>query len=38
MRVPLLHVWTMRLGKALRFENLLDGIELTESSRSPARR
>jgi hypothetical protein len=28
MRVPLLHVWTMRLGKALRFENLLDGLEL----------
>jgi hypothetical protein len=29
MRIPLLHVWTMRLGKALRFENLLDGIELS---------
>ena len=28
MRVPLLHVWTMCLGKALHFENLLDGIEL----------
>ena len=28
MRVPLLHVWTLRLGKALRFQNLLDGIEL----------
>jgi hypothetical protein len=28
MRLPLLHVWTMCLGKALRFENLLDGIEL----------
>ena len=33
IRVPLLHVWTLSLGKALRFENLLDGIEL-----SPARR
>jgi hypothetical protein len=29
MRIPLLHVWTIRLGKALRFENLLDGIELS---------
>ena len=28
IRVPLLHVWTMCLGKALRFENLLDGLEL----------
>ena len=28
MRVPLLHVWTMCLGKALRFQNLLDGLEL----------
>jgi hypothetical protein len=28
MRLPLLHVWTMCLGKALHFENLLDGIEL----------
>ncbi len=28
MRLPLLHVWTMCRGKALRFENLLDGIEL----------
>jgi hypothetical protein len=33
MRVPLLHVWTMRLGKALRFENLLDGIELCRAER-----
>jgi hypothetical protein len=28
VRLPLLHVWTMCLGKALRFQNLLDGIEL----------
>ena len=28
MRVPLLHVWTICLGKALRFESLLDGVEL----------
>ncbi len=28
IRVPLLHVWTMCRGKALRFENLLDGLEL----------
>ena len=28
IRVPLLHVWTMCLGRALRFENLLDGLEL----------
>ena len=28
IRVPLLHVWTLCLGKALRFENLLDGLEL----------
>ncbi len=33
VRVPLLHVWTMRLGKALRFENLLDGIELSRAER-----
>ena len=31
MRVPLLHVWTMCLGKALRFENLLDGLELVRA-------
>ena len=35
MRIPLLHVWTMRLGKALRFENLLDGIELCRIERVP---
>ncbi len=29
LRLPLLHVWTLRLGRALRFENLLDGIELS---------
>lgn len=28
VRVPFLHVWTMCLGRALRFENLLDGVEL----------
>ena len=28
IRVPLMHVWTMCLGKALRFQNLLDGLEL----------
>ena len=39
MRVPLLHVWTMGVGKLLRFENLLDGIELSpavSASRSAA--
>jgi len=39
MRVPLLHVWTMGLGKLQRFENLLDGIELSpavSASRSAA--
>ena len=29
VRLPLLHIWTMRAGKALRFENYLDGIELS---------
>jgi ketosteroid isomerase-like protein len=29
MRLPLLHIWTMRAGKALRFENYLDGLELS---------
>jgi hypothetical protein len=29
LRLPLLHVWTLRLGRALRFENILDGIELS---------
>jgi hypothetical protein len=29
MRVPLLHVWTISVGRLLRFENLLDGIELS---------
>jgi hypothetical protein len=33
MRMPLLHVWTMRLGKALRFQNLLEGIELCPAER-----
>jgi hypothetical protein len=28
MRLPLMHVWTMCLDKALRFENLLDDFEL----------
>ncbi len=37
VRVPLLHVWTMRLGKALRFENLLDGIELSRVEPSAGR-
>jgi hypothetical protein len=39
MRVPLLHVWTMGVGKLQRFENLLDGIELSpavSASRSAA--
>jgi hypothetical protein len=36
MRLPLLHLWTMRLGKAVRFQNLLDGIELSRADR-PAR-
>jgi hypothetical protein len=29
LRLPLLHIWTLRLGRALRFENVLDGIELS---------
>jgi hypothetical protein len=29
IRLPLMHIWTMRAGKALRFENYLDGIELS---------
>ena len=28
IRVPVLHAWTMCQGKALRFQNLLDDIEL----------
>jgi hypothetical protein len=28
LRLPLLHVWTICLDKALRFESLLDGLEL----------
>jgi hypothetical protein len=28
IRLPLFHVWTMCLGKALRFQSFLDGIEL----------
>ena len=28
MRLPLMHVWTMCLDKAMRFENLLDDFEL----------
>ena len=28
LRVPLVHIWTICLGKALRFESLLDGVEL----------
>ena len=34
--MPLLHVWTMCLGKALRFENLLDGLELVAPTGSDA--
>ena len=33
IRVPLLHVWTMCLGRVVRFENLLDGIELSRADR-----
>jgi hypothetical protein len=33
IRVPLLHLWTMRLGRVVRFENLLDGIELSRAHR-----
>ena len=33
IRVPLLHVWTMRLGRVVRFENLLDSIELCPAER-----
>ena len=29
LRVPLLHVWTIGVGRLQRFENLLDGIELS---------
>ena len=32
MRVPLLHVWTLGVGRALRFQNLLDGIELSPAA------
>jgi hypothetical protein len=28
LRLPLLHVWTICVNKALRFESLLDGLEL----------
>ncbi len=28
VRMPLLHVWTMCFGKALRFQNILDDFEL----------
>jgi hypothetical protein len=28
MRLPFLHVWTMSAGRALRFQNFLDGIEM----------
>lgn len=28
LQLPLFHVWTMCLGKALRFQSFLDGIEL----------
>jgi hypothetical protein len=28
LRLPLLHVWTICLDRALRFESLLDGLEL----------
>jgi hypothetical protein len=28
VRLPLLHVWTICLDKALRFESLLDGVDL----------
>ena len=31
MRLPLLHIWTMRADRALRFESYLDGIELSRS-------
>jgi hypothetical protein len=33
MRVPILHMWTMCLGKAVRFQNLVDGIELCRADR-----
>jgi hypothetical protein len=28
MRLPFMHLWTIRAGRVLRFESLLDGIEL----------
>jgi hypothetical protein len=29
LRLPFFHLWTMRAGRALRFENLIDDTELT---------
>jgi hypothetical protein len=31
IRIPLLHVWTMCRGRALRFQNLLDDLELVRA-------
>jgi hypothetical protein len=31
MRLPVLHIWTMCADRALRFENYLDGIELSRA-------
>ena len=38
LRLPLLHIWTLGPGRALHFENVLDGIELclAESAASAA--
>ena len=32
-RFPFLHIWTMCAGRALRFEDFLDGVELKRTSR-----
>ena len=37
LRLPLLHIWTLHLGRALRFENILDGIELSLAEGSASR-
>ncbi len=37
LRLPLLHIWTLRLGRAMRFENILDGIELSLAEGSASR-